>query len=770
MGESRDERLLSLALELEIITEDQRSEASWALEMVRQAGVRTSAAVILLDKGFATSSEIGSVEEELMRREEGGAGDAPSATDEVEIDASALHALAADEAASGAEPQARGAQPERLPAEEETRAEASDDYSADALSEGLETEGPALRGRRRSSPALKKVLKIAAWVGPIVAVVAVVAGAMLAIRSCIADRAREGLARAREAYENNQPRHAIAIYDSVSKAFGEASRQAEVASARISKELFEAKKLYREGRRLLGAKKRAAAMKAFTAVIEKYPRSGEWVHYAKADMARCRGQIFREWMAKARAAEAGLRWREAEAFYRQAAPYEVGGKDALNKMAGAAKKAGSYEAAMARGRRALKLKRSRDAADAFRRALLATPGDHAAYESLGRALSGIPPPKGMELIRPGLRKVGSDSGEPDEGKAREVFFTGCYLDRTEVTNQEYAKFVREMRYPAPPHWPAGRIPAGREKEPVVCVTWEGAAAYAKWRVKRLPSSLEWETAARGPSGRAYPWGDVFRASNANFGLGPMQVGANPMDRSPEGAMDMAGNVSEWVRDLYPGPRGAGRRAEEGEATKPAPRRVIRGNSWVGTERGRPTRALPGGTLSSARPDRVILQDDPGDWALPILYPARRSFVFASYSLNKPTFRCYAWVEQLGQWGKRSQAFLKEERVYFRYPVRRGRRRAAVDFDTGLQLMEVTGQGAGRRVTLRSESGAVRTMSISKEPPFGPLPESAAPRAADSQAPLKRAARSCNVYCASQDQRFLNVGFRCAKDIVSGKRK
>jgi len=88
--------------------------------------------------------------------------------------------------------------------------------------------------------------------------------------------------------------------------------------------------------------------------------------------------------------------------------------------------------------------------------------------------------------------------------------------------------------------------------PAACIDWFDAYAYARWRGRRLPTEEEWEKAGRGPSGWRYPWGNVPRPDAANLAgpnrtvPGPSDVAAWKADRSPYGAYDMAGNVSEWT--------------------------------------------------------------------------------------------------------------------------------------------------------------------------------------------------------------------------------
>ncbi|MFO0730399.1 MAG: SUMF1/EgtB/PvdO family nonheme iron enzyme [Nitrospiraceae bacterium] len=104
---------------------------------------------------------------------------------------------------------------------------------------------------------------------------------------------------------------------------------------------------------------------------------------------------------------------------------------------------------------------------------------------------------------------------------------GAFLiDRYEVTNQEYERFVRGTGYPAPANasaaatlWEGTTPMPGIERHPVVNVSWLDAVAYCRWAGKRLPTEAEWEKAARGTDGRKYPWGqewDLTKANSASY--------------------------------------------------------------------------------------------------------------------------------------------------------------------------------------------------------------------------------------------------------------
>lgn len=154
-----------------------------------------------------------------------------------------------------------------------------------------------------------------------------------------------------------------------------------------------------------------------------------------------------------------------------------------------------------------------------------------------------PPPPGMVLVPAGTFKRGNEDPDapPDEGPLRDAFLPAFYIDTYEVTQEDYKAYD-----------PSHCVPAGKERYPMTGLSLNEARAYAAAVGKRLPTAAEWEKAARGTDGRAYPWGDTYHAEFANLGGKPglVAVGSFPQGKSPYGALDMTGNAWEWVDTPY----------------------------------------------------------------------------------------------------------------------------------------------------------------------------------------------------------------------------
>jgi formylglycine-generating enzyme required for sulfatase activity len=175
----------------------------------------------------------------------------------------------------------------------------------------------------------------------------------------------------------------------------------------------------------------------------------------------------------------------------------------------------------------------------------------------------------MVYIPEGEFIMGSEEGDSDEQSVHTVYLDAFYIDKTEVTNAQFAQFLNEqgnqeeggaiwldigsehclITQTGEQYQPR----SGYENHPVIEVSWYGARAYCQWAGKRLPTEAEWEKAARGTDGRTYPWGEGIDCDRAQyFGCEgrTVPVGSKPKGRSPYGALDMAGNVWEWTASLW----------------------------------------------------------------------------------------------------------------------------------------------------------------------------------------------------------------------------
>lgn len=157
----------------------------------------------------------------------------------------------------------------------------------------------------------------------------------------------------------------------------------------------------------------------------------------------------------------------------------------------------------------------------------------------------------MVYVEEGFFLTGEDS--------ESMWLPGFWIDVFPITNAEYARFAAATGHPLPRHWPGGRCPDEVFDHPVVWVTWRDAAAYAVWADKSLPTSQQWEKAARGPKGSIYPWGDGRTYAKSNVRESGVGI-TTPVNRyhsgvSPYGVYDLCGNVWEWLStETTPGRR------------------------------------------------------------------------------------------------------------------------------------------------------------------------------------------------------------------------
>ena len=168
------------------------------------------------------------------------------------------------------------------------------------------------------------------------------------------------------------------------------------------------------------------------------------------------------------------------------------------------------------------------------------------------------------------KKVDRNAYQP-EFPQRRVYLDAYEIDKYEVTTVQFLKFVLATDRKPLIDWQyeGGNFQETMANHPVMHVSWFDADAYCRWAGKRLPTSAEWEKAARGEDGRIYPWGnEPAGLSRANFGrtglsgpvrdrperllLYPPIISVDKYDNgvSPYGVFQLAGNVAEWTADWY----------------------------------------------------------------------------------------------------------------------------------------------------------------------------------------------------------------------------
>ena len=181
----------------------------------------------------------------------------------------------------------------------------------------------------------------------------------------------------------------------------------------------------------------------------------------------------------------------------------------------------------------------------------AGPSTHVPHEMTGK--DGAP----MVLVSAGEFAMGSDKGDEDEFPIHRVNLNAFYIDKFEVTNGRFAKFVDAILSEPPWGFADKDKPVIHADRPVRWVNWMDAMGYCLWAGKRLPTEAEWEKSARGTDGRIYPWGnDPPTPVHAVYGLKEggeettSDIGDRDKGQSPYGAHDLAGNLYEWVMDWY----------------------------------------------------------------------------------------------------------------------------------------------------------------------------------------------------------------------------
>jgi formylglycine-generating enzyme required for sulfatase activity len=197
----------------------------------------------------------------------------------------------------------------------------------------------------------------------------------------------------------------------------------------------------------------------------------------------------------------------------------------------------------------------------------------------------------MVLVPEGLFTLGTNDRDPWDivaQPAQEITLPAYYIDKYEVSNDQYSRCVDAGRCSAPTKYGSKSRNSYYDDPqyadfPVIYVSWGNASAYCSWRGGRLPSEAEWEKAARSDDQRPFPWGeDLPDCLHANFWPtgacegDTLSVKSNPSGASPYGAFNMSGNVAEWVHAWFAAYKGGNASASKdfGQSY-----RVIRGGTY-----------------------------------------------------------------------------------------------------------------------------------------------------------------------------------------------
>ncbi|MGC2234528.1 MAG: SUMF1/EgtB/PvdO family nonheme iron enzyme [Pyrinomonadaceae bacterium] len=225
-----------------------------------------------------------------------------------------------------------------------------------------------------------------------------------------------------------------------------------------------------------------------------------------------------------------------------------------------------------------------------------------ANNAVNNQASKTTPPDGMVYVEGAEFTMGADGAakaDVAEMPAHQVTVKSFFMDKYEVTREDYAKCVEAGDCTAPSTWKNNKYADGTAKFPVVGVNYEQARDYAKWAKKRLPTEEEWEFAARGTDKRAFPWGKTWESgkANANGASKDFSEVGKFSGKSPFDVYDMVGNAWEWTSSAF--------KAYPGGSLPPnqvkGDLRVIRGGSYESSPEYASV-TYRGGWLATGAPD------------------------------------------------------------------------------------------------------------------------------------------------------------------------
>jgi formylglycine-generating enzyme required for sulfatase activity len=522
------------------------------------------------------------------------------------------------------------------------------------------------------------------------------------------------------------------------------------------------------------------AMGLYQRISERYPLSQAGRTSVRETLAASE-QACRKHEALGKSAMNEKRWFDAKGAWEQVLALEPeypGAQEGLKRTEG---EIVSYERMLSAGQAAAKAGRWPESRSYYERALDLLPASAEAYEGRTLAIKNIPPPEGMVLIEPGDCILGPGEGRPE---AVTVRMNGFYMGATEVTNEAYAKFVLASGHEPPPYWPNGKITPDVAQLPVICVSWHDAAAYAAWAGKRLPSADEWERAARGREGKVFPWGSAFSGEEAIYWFSMAQVAAAPSDRTAEGCFDMGGNVSEWTADETRRPKqwptyASNTRYHVVTWYDRATFRTICGESWAGLEQDRPGRFVMKEVATPATdPREVAFVDKAGLFGATSMANCDTFFLLRVLTARSAVFELRKWLEEEEMFVALSASLRPGEwiRGTRTLMLRRGPtvESTEVELDTRWKFIGIAELDGS--AICESFTGLQVAIRRSTQPRMGgvdySLPRKGTRARNDrddllaevGRRPLWQRAISMYRRGAPEVGKYINVGFRCVKDL------
>lgn len=414
----------------------------------------------------------------------------------------------------------------------------------------------------------------------------------------------------------------------------------------------------------------------------------------------------------------------------------------------------------------------RPAVEACKQALGLIPGDKTALSLLVQIAPKLTPPDGMVYVPAGAYVLPETGHRP---KTTATFPYGFFIHKHEITCAQYAKFLAVTHRQPPPGWSEeGAPPEGQHNLPVTAVAWHDAQAYAEWAQLRLPTEEQWESAAAGAQTFSYPWGSAFKSA-AILAYAVMPVGSAREDCSPVGCFDMAGNVAEWTATpaISPTPN-----PQLPTPKSPAPRYLVKGSSWTGPESDRLTPMVPVSQNAGSESVGWVLTANAQQPDVAVASGAGVEIFYLGISGSADFARIYlrVWMPQWGAWAEKQLILQLNQPICFvgRLPVADEEKKTGSDDDApGKTFVKATletgcvlvGHQPNEWIESRNPLGIItryQRTALKRPPPLHIPGGTQTPETTPIQ--LSDVTRNSACMKGQSDRRYINVGFRCVKEI------